>query len=198
MLQSIFKPHPKSKYQDVAVLYQDLISQEDKAIQFVQEKIWKTVFSMCRFAGLNEQDAEEVLTDAVMILLQKIQSGDYQFQGNDPSTFAIEVSKRLISNAKRKIKTNIDNIDDVFHLADQSTEQFLKTKESEAIVKLLLSKIGENCQKIIRLKYLEEYKDEEIIEQKLTQYSTINTLKVKRSECMKKLSELANSSDLML
>lgn len=196
MLQSIFKSKPQKIYSDASNLYQALQSQENSAIQFVQEKIWKTVFSMSRFAGLNEQDTEEILTDALMILLQKIQSGDYQFQGYDPSTYAIEIAKRLISNAKRKIKTNIDNIDDIFNLTDTSTEQFLRTKESEAIVKLLLSKIGENCQKIIRLKYLEEYKDEEIIEQKLTQYANINTLKVKRSECMKKLTELAIASDL--
>jgi RNA polymerase sigma factor (sigma-70 family) len=193
MLQSIFKVNPNYKFQDVAILFRALQRQEDKAIQYVQDKIWKSIFSMSRFAGLNEQDAEEILTDSVMVLLQKIQSGDYQFQGYDPCSFAIEIAKRLIANAKRKTKHKIDPLDQIAHFADDSTEQFLHSKESEAILHILLNKIGENCQKLIRLKYLEEYKDEEIIHQNLTQYSSINTLKVKRSECMKKLSELAKN-----
>jgi DNA-directed RNA polymerase specialized sigma24 family protein len=182
----------KNNFDENDVLYQALQEKSDKAIQFVQRKTIKTVASMSKFAGLSEMDSEEILNDAVIILLQKIASGAYQFQGYDPCTYLVEVAKGLIANAKRKNKRVFEDIDTQFDLADYNgTERYLEIKSNESIVRNLLAQIGENCQKLITLKYLEEFKDEEILEQKMTQYSSINTLKVKRSECMKKLSALA-------
>jgi DNA-directed RNA polymerase specialized sigma24 family protein len=181
----------KSDLEQPKFLYEALQQKQDKAIQFAQRKTMKTVASLARFAGLTEMDSEEILNDAVIILLQKIETGDYQFQGNDPCTFLIEIAKRLIANAKRKNQRVFEDIENHFELADNDTERYLESKSNEAILLNLLSQIGENCQKLISLKYLQEFKDEEILEQKMTQYSSINTLKVKRSECMKKLSELA-------
>lgn len=190
--RSIFSGVVKNELEQPKILYEALQLQSDKAIQFVQRKTLKTVASMSKFAGLSEMDSEEILNDAVIILLQKVESGAYQFQGYDPCTYLIEVAKGLISNAKRKNKRIFEDIDNQFDLADDNgTERYLEIKSNEATVRNLLSQMGENCQKLITLKYLEEYKDEEILSQKMTQYSSINTLKVKRSECMKKLSELA-------
>lgn len=183
----------KNELEQADLLYEALRQRSDKAIQFAQRKTMKTVASMSRFAGLSAMDSEEILNDAVIILLQKIETGSYQFQGYDPCTFLVEIAKRLISNAKRKNQRVFEDIETHYELADNETERYLESKANETVLHNLLSQIGENCQKLISLKYLQEFKDEEILEQKMTQYSTINTLKVKRSECMKKLSELANS-----
>ena len=183
----------KNELEQADLLYEALRQRSDKAIQFAQRKTMKTVASMSRFAGLSAMDSEEILNDAVIILLQKIETGSYQFQGYDPCTFLVEIAKRLISNAKRKNQRVFEDIETHYELADNETERYLESKANETVLHNLLSQIGENCQKLISLKYLQEFKDEEILEQKMTQYSSINTLKVKRSECMKKLSELANS-----
>ncbi len=182
----------KNELEQADLLYEALRQRSDKAIQFAQRKTMKTVASMSRFAGLSAMDSEEILNDAVIILLQKIETGSYQFQGYDPCTFLVEIAKRLISNAKRKNKRVFEDIETHYELADNETERYLESKANETVLHNLLSQIGENCQKLISLKYLQEFKDEEILEQKMTQYSSINTLKVKRSECMKKLSELAS------
>lgn len=191
--RSIFSFATKNNFEQNDVLFNSLKEKSDKAIQFVQKKTMKTVFSMARFVGLSEMDSEEILNDAVIILLQKIENGAYQFQGYDPCTYLIEIAKGLIANAKRKNKRTFENIETQYDLADTDTARYFEIKENEAILKNLLSKIGDNCQKLISLKYLDEYKDDEILEQKMTQYSSINTLKVKRSECMKKLSDLAKN-----
>jgi DNA-directed RNA polymerase specialized sigma24 family protein len=184
----------KNDWEQPQLLFDALQQRQDKAIQFAQRKTMKTVANLSRFAGLTEMDSEEILNDAVIILLQKIESGAYQFQGHDPCSFLVEIAKRLISNAKRKNQRIFEDIENHFELADTDTERYLESKSNEKILLDLLSQIGENCQKLISLKYLQEFKDEEILEQKMTQYASINTLKVKRSECMKKLSELAKSS----
>jgi RNA polymerase sigma factor (sigma-70 family) len=183
----------KNNFEKNDVLFDALQHRNDAAIQFVQRKTLKTVFAMARFVGLSEMDSEEILNDALIILLQKIENGAYQFQGYDPCTYVVEIAKGLIANAKRKNKRTFEDLETQYDLVDADAERYFEIKANEATVKNLLEKIGDNCQKLIRLKYLEEYKDEEIIEQKMTQYSTINTLKVKRSECMKKLSELAKT-----
>lgn len=192
-LSRIFSFATKNNFEQNDVLFAALQEKNDKAIQFVQRKTMKTVFSMARFVGLSEMDSEEILNDAVIILLQKIENGAYQFQGYDPCTYLIEIGKGLIANVKRKNKRTFEDIETQYDLADFSNERYFEIKENETTIKKLLAQIGDNCQKLISLKYLEEYKDEEILEQKMTQYSSINTLKVKRSECMKKLSELAKN-----
>ena len=189
--KAMFSFSSKNELEQPKLLFEALELRQDKAIQFVQRKTIKTIASLSRFAGLSELDSEEILNDSVIILLQKIESGAYQFQGYDPCTYVVEIAKGLIANAKRKNKRVFEDIETHFELADNETERYLEIKANEAIVAALLAKIGENCQKLITLKYLNEYKDDEILEQKMTQYSSINTLKVKRSECMKKLSELA-------
>jgi DNA-directed RNA polymerase specialized sigma24 family protein len=181
----------KNELEQPQMLYEALQRQSDKAILFVQRKTLKTVASMTRFAGLSAMDSEEILNDSVIILLQKIENGAYQFQGYDPCTYMVEIAKGLIANAKRKNKRSFEDIETQYDLADNDTEHYLEIKANETVLRNLMSQIGENCQKLISLKYLEEFKDEEILAQKMTQYSSINTLKVKRSECMKKLSELA-------
>jgi hypothetical protein len=58
------------------------------------------------------------------------------------------------------------------------------------VLERLLSHLGENCQKLIRLKYLEGVRDKDAIEQQLTQYTTVDALKTHRAQCMKKLVEI--------
>jgi RNA polymerase sigma factor (sigma-70 family) len=190
-LRGIFSFAAREDFEQKEVLYLALKAKSDKAIQFVQRKTLKTAASMSRFAGLSMMDNEEILNDAVIILLQKIENGAYQFQGYDPCTYLVEIIKGLIANAKRKNQRVFEDIETQYQLADMDTERYLEMKANENVLHNLMNQIGENCKKIISLKYLEEYKDEEILEQKMTQYANINTLKVKRSECMKKLSELA-------
>jgi hypothetical protein len=52
-----------------------------------------------------------------------------------------------------------------------------------------LSGAGAPCEQVIRLKYIDGYSDEEAIREGLTGYSTVESLRQKRSDCMKKLKD---------
>jgi RNA polymerase sigma factor (sigma-70 family) len=143
--------------------------------------------------GVDEMDAEEVVNDAVIILIQKVETQKYVYSGNDPCSYAIEIAKKLIYNLKRKKQIAGISLSEEFDVPDFDTENYMESKDKEEILGSLLLKISENCRNLIQLKYLDGFKDEEILNNQLTQYTSINTLKVKRSECMKKLGELAQN-----
>jgi hypothetical protein len=58
-------------------------------------------------------------------------------------------------------------------------------------VRQLLGNLGQPCEQVVRLHHIEGYSDEEVVNQKMTKYSTTDSLKMKRSDCMKKLIQLA-------
>ena len=58
----------------------------------------------------------------------------------------------------------------------------------------LLARLDPNCQNLIRLKYLEERRDKDVIEGNLTRYASVDALKNQRSKCMKKLVDIAQNA----
>ncbi|MEM6772351.1 MAG: hypothetical protein AAF597_17375, partial [Bacteroidota bacterium] len=126
-----------------------------------------------------------------LIFLQKIEAGSYVFQGHAPTTYLVEVVKRLALAASRKMKREVDSLDDHLDLADPDQEAFLRNKEAAVLVRSLLDHLGDPCARVIQLHHLDGYSDDEVVRRRMTAYSTTNSLKVKRSDCMKKLIKLA-------
>ena len=83
---------------------------------------------------------------------------------------------------------------DLENQPEQSDEIETGTQLETEILEKLLAQLEPNCQNLIRLKYLEERRDKEVIDAKLTQYTTVDALKNHRAKCMRKLVELAAAS----
>lgn len=124
--------------------------------------------------------------------MQKIKTGAYEFKGYHPSTFVIEIAKNRVQNFRRNaLKHHSSDLDNISEYADEP--ELGSLVETELLEKLL-AQLEPNCQKLIRLKYLEERRDKEVIEEKLTQYTTVDALKNHRAKCMRKLVEIAAAS----
>ena len=54
----------------------------------------------------------------------------------------------------------------------------------------LLNQLDDSCRQIILLRYFDEISDEEAVRQKLTAHTTTDSLKSKRSKCLKALAKL--------
>ena len=67
----------------------------------------------------------------------------------------------------------------------------LTQRESADLVRQFLAHMGEPCETVIRLHHIDGYSDEEVVRQGWTRYSTTDSLKIKRSDCMKKLIQIA-------
>ncbi|MEP7197343.1 MAG: hypothetical protein ABI851_12555 [Saprospiraceae bacterium] len=175
-------------YTDQETFFSALKKEEPSAIKCLTFKISTKIFQIGIGQGLNEEDIEELICDSITTFLQKIKDEKYIFKGFDPATFVIEIAKNKSNNLRRKSirhqTTSIQEAENNITYEDYSSHDAIE------ILEKILNKLDSSCQNLIRLKYLEEYKDNFIIENKLTQYTTIDSLKNNRAKCFKKLIEL--------
>jgi DNA-directed RNA polymerase specialized sigma24 family protein len=178
-----------SSYPSHEALFAGLAREEAGAIRCLSARISGRVFNIGKRQGLAAEDIEELICDCIVLLLQKIRSGKYVFQGFDPATFGIEIAKKRVNNFRRQaLKHEAVGLE---LLGDRAGEPDYAGRFETELLEKLLDRLDEGCRDLIRLKYLEERRDKEVIEQKLTRYATVDTLKNQRSKCMKKLVDLA-------
>ncbi|MGB5024877.1 MAG: sigma-70 family RNA polymerase sigma factor [Saprospiraceae bacterium] len=182
------------RYLDPALLYSDLKIEEGMAIRFLYSKCSATIYKLGKQFNLTDEDIEELICDCITLLIMKIRENSYTFQQNNPATYVIEVAKNKVRNYNRK-ETKNQSID-LESAAEPFFEMDLVGSDNEDLINKLLFKLDSNCQKLIRLKYFDEFQDSEIIITGLTQYSTVDALKNHRSRCMKKLVELTQNKSL--
>lgn len=176
----------------------ELLRKADTAtIQALSKKVKTDIKRLVTNANLSIQDAEELMNDAIVITITAIRSGKFQDMDYHPSVYVMGVVKKLIANRLRKKRLQTNPIEDI--TAEESSfnpETYLKNKERQLIVEKLLLQLGRNCRKLIKLKYFQYLKDQEIIEEEMTTYTTIGSLKSKRSQCLKKLAALARQAGI--
>lgn len=182
-------------YPNNAALFAGLEREESDAIRCLSSRVSGSVFKQGKRHRLTDDDIEELICDCITLCLQKIRAGKYVFQGYDPATFVIEIAKNKAFNFSRNaMKYSTDDVEYVQEHAEEP--DFTGLAETELLEKLLIQ-LDDNCQNLIRLKYLEECRDKDLIEQKRTQYTTVDALKNNRSRCMKKLVEAAADTSLL-
>lgn len=194
ILETFFKRESRwdnQKYLDHATLYFDLKKEDATAIRYLYSKCSASIYNLGKQFNLTDEDIEELICDCITLLLFKIREGGYIYQQNSPSTYVIEVAKNKVRNYSRK--GNKYQSVDLESAAEPIFEMDYMGSHNEELVNTLLLKLDSNCQKLIRLKYIEEFKDSEIISTGLTQYTTMDALKNHRSKCMKKLVELTQT-----
>lgn len=193
MINRTNKTNSTSDFKDSQQFYEALKKLSAEAILHLSNRLEKSVKSLNGVYLLTKEDIEEVRNDAILITLKKITEGLYQYQSYSPLSYTMVVFKNLLNNRLRKKRqatielTNVENV-------DFSPEEYYIRKEKETELGAMLTSLGDNCEKVIRLKYYDQYKDEEIINNKLSAYSTVDSLKSKRSQCLKKLAELARQT----
>jgi len=181
-------------------LFEGLKKLDNAAILCLQVRSLPSVRKAVAGYGLPLDKTNEIINSATLVFLQKIESGAYQFQGHAPITYFTEIAKRQALMATRSLKKSDRPLDSLAETADPDQDNLLRRNEAAETIQHLLEKLGQPCSRVIRLHHIDGFSDEEVVNQKLTKYSTVNSLKMKRSECMKKLIELATqwkkSSDI--
>jgi len=132
---------------------------------------------------INAQDTEELINDAVLICLKKLQKGSFEWQQTPTKAYAFSVFKYLAMNHLRKKQLK------VVPLLDTLTN-FVTSEENEeeaSIMQLITEEIGPGAAQIIRLYYFQCYSDAEVVDERLTSYTSVNALKSKRSQLLKRL-----------
>lgn len=182
------------KYPDHGSLFGGLKQEEAAAIRCLSARVSGSIFSIGKGYSLTDDDIEELICDCITICLQKIREGQYVFQGHSPATFVIEIAKNRARNFRRSATRH--HTSDLETIGEHPGEADFGSLAETELLEQLLFKLEKNCQNLIRLKYLEERRDKEVIEEKLTQYTTVDALKNHRSKCLKKLVEIGAAASL--
>lgn len=177
----------QSTYSDSRSLYEGLLKEEDNAIRTLYMRIRGGIHRLAMQHGLTQEDTEELAGDCVSVMMLKIRTGQYTFMGYDPATFVMEIAKNKVRGYRKKDTVAWEDHFEELEMPEPGTQ------EDVVLLEQLLSQLSENCRKLIQMKYLEGMKDKEVIEAQSTQYTTVDALKNKRAQCMKKLIELAQS-----
>lgn len=173
----------------------DSLSQSDpRAIGYVLEKSKYPIQQQLKKYGLDPLKYRDFQHDSLIILIDKIQGEQYDERLSSPITYMISICKYLIFNhLKKKKEINAEWLEQDHILTQSDEDHYTSTKEMLEILDDILEHLGSPCNDLIRLKYLEGYSDEEIINLKLTHYASTDSLRNSRSQCMKKLLALANA-----
>jgi hypothetical protein len=183
--------NPCKKFGDNESLFLALKSLNNTAIVCVQSKAMASARKFARHYGLPPECDEEILNQSTLIFLKKIDDGSYVFHGHAPSSFLVEIIKKVALSMTRTQKKTHETLENHADLHDPDVEAYHRQRESTDLVRQFLGQMGEPCASVIRLHHIEGYSDEEVVRQGWTRYSTTDSLKIKRSDCMKKLIQIA-------
>lgn len=164
------------------------------AIEFVLEKARGTVRQLLRKAGLPDTLMQDLLHDGAVILIRKIQDNTYDVAESAPATYLVGICRLLIANAVRlKKQPPSQPLENNAEIGDESVARYFEHKEQKEVLEHLLARLGAPCNQLLRLTYLDGYRDEEILQLKLTTYTSADSLRSTRSQCFKKLKALARA-----
>ncbi|MCC6753380.1 MAG: sigma-70 family RNA polymerase sigma factor [Saprospiraceae bacterium] len=188
---------PCRPYQDDEKLLAGLEREETHAIQclllMAEGTVWKTMKQL----GLQKELLNEILHDGMLILLKRIKSQEFDAKRSGPRTYLISVCKNLSLNASRLQQHKLtDQLNEQLHDFTEIDEPDFGMGDRLKLLKNMLEELGAPCRELIELKYICELTDDEQIEGGLTMFKNANTLRVRRSQCMKKLIALSNKYKL--
>lgn len=184
-------PSPCKQFETHERLFEGLKNLENAAILCLQTKALNSVRKFVQQYGLPSEQTDDILNQSTLVFLRKIEEGSYQFQNHAPSTYLIEIARRMALMATRSQKKAPDALENHHHLSDPDIALNDQRNEATELVRRLLGQLGQPCEQVVRLHHIEGFSDVEVVQQKMTPYTTTDSLKMKRSDCMKKLIQLA-------
>ena len=180
------------QYPDHESLFLGFSNEESAAIRCLESTVSGYIVRLGYKYRLANEDIEELICDSISLCLLKIKQGKYVFQGHALSSYVIEIAGKKALNIKTRLQKDRAFINQ--SEKELAYEPDYTDKVAAEKLEALLAQLDENCRNLVTLKYLDGIRDKEVIEKKLTQYTTVDALKNHRSKCMKKLSDLARKS----
>lgn len=179
-----------NRFPDSEALFEALVREDSSAIQCLYARTAGSIYNIGKGKGLTTEDIEELICDCITIFIQKTRQGEYVFSGYHPASYVLEIARFKAMNFRRsQFRRQTQSLETASEQQDGTlSNQF----ESAEWVAIALENLDENCRKLIRLKYLDGYRDKELIDKQMTQYTTVDALKNHRSKCLKKLAALAD------
>ncbi len=174
-----------------AFIYHQLRIHDSAAVRYLCEGV-KLHLQLKRYKmAASAEDLEELANDAAVLVLRKICDGSYSFFGVSPMCFAQRVADNLLRNFCRKKRMNcLELNEEIAPFQQPEVEAYLSQNDLKNQVEAALSRLSEPCQLVIRLKYFNDLRDEEIVRDGLSPHRSTDSLKSSRCRILKRLAGL--------
>lgn len=169
-----------------------LIRQDDKVLRTIYQNYAGRISHYILQKGGSVEDAKDVFQDALMIILKKVQSPDFELSSSF-YTYLFSVNKLIWYNKSRKKSRKTETIPDDNTLKDkEDIEQALLNRERDRIYRENFSKLGMLCQQLLRLFFAKKNMTEIAQQLELKNEHTARTRKYRCREQLRKFVEADN------
>lgn len=169
---------------------------DQNAIRHLHQELTSAVKSVKGIYLLSREDIDELKNDALLITIRRLQEGLVLFDGTSVVGYARGVMVKLLQNHLRRRQLETVELLDHDQHSDFDPEAYLLQKETESEIGRLLKSLGGVCEKIIRLRYFDNIRDQEVVDLQLVAFSNVDSLKSKRCSCLKKLADIAKKKGI--
>jgi RNA polymerase sigma factor (sigma-70 family) len=140
----------------------------------------------------SEDDAEDVLQEAVVVLWQRVRSGSFEYQAK-LSTFIYATAKNIWFRRLARYRREFHATDETLDLATDDATPLEALEENERVlaVQKAMEQIGNPCRDLLLLFYWEELSMEEIANK--LGFANADTVKSKKYQCKKSLEHLVRN-----
>jgi RNA polymerase sigma factor (sigma-70 family) len=137
----------------------------------------------------SEDDAEDVLQEAVVVLWQRVRSGSFEYQSK-LSTFLYATAKNIWSRRLARQRRELPAAEETLDMAAGDATPLEEMEENERVmaVQKAMEQIGNPCRDLLLLFYWEEQSMEEIAVK--LGFANADTVKSKKYQCKKSLEHL--------
>ena len=169
-----------------------LMRQDDKVLRAIYQNFAGRISNYILQKGGSPEDAKDVFQDALMVILEKVQSADFQLTSGF-YTYLFSINKMIWYNKSRKKSRNTVTMPDDNTLRDnQDIEQAILNREMDNIYRQNFSKLGVLCQQLLRLFFAKKEMSEIAEQLELKNEHTARTRKYRCQEQLRKFMEADN------
>lgn len=186
----------KIYYSNIEIL--DLIKSSDrdknnKALKYIYRSYFADVLKVIRKFGGNKEIVNEVFQDSLIILYENIKTNKFK-EESSLKTYLLSVAKyNYLSKLREKRKYQFGDFGELLPDDERYIEEMQDTREKniEDAIELLFTEIGDQCKQLLKFFYYEKMPHKDIV--KKLNFSSIQTAKTRKAQCMKKLIEIVNT-----
>lgn len=136
-----------------------------------------------------EDDVEDVLQEALIVLWERVHHGSFEYHAK-LSTFIYATAKNIWFRRLSRHRREVSISDDTFEVADKESTPLEECEENERIlaVQQAMEQIGKPCRDLLLFYYWEEQSMDEIALR--LGFANSDTVKSKKYQCKKALEVL--------
>lgn len=163
---------------------------QDRALVWLYKELYPVILKMIQKNSGSEEEAADIFQDAIVVFYEKVRKNDFALSCTI-KTYLYSVSKNIWYNNLKIKKRHINLDDDIAEVPiDQNSLHVILENERDQILLKMVSRLGENCRRILKLYYYDRLRMKEIAVK--MKFANDNVAKNKKSKCLKKLKELVN------